>query len=113
MPIEIAGQNLGGAFRAAEVVHQSSRAGAHFESYEADMDIDLNTPNAERIALPAIVAAPHRNRNRRQRPLSICHSSKPIGSADRASTAFAPVPEARQTYPAEDASPPRTRVISD
>jgi hypothetical protein len=66
------------------------------------MDIDLNTPNAERTALPAIVAAPKRTQNRRRRPLSICHSSRPTGSADRALTAFAPVPEARQTYPAED-----------
>jgi hypothetical protein len=66
------------------------------------MDTDLNTPNADRTVLPAMVPAPKRIRNRRRRPFSICHSSKPIGSAGRASTAFAPVPEARQTYPAED-----------
>jgi hypothetical protein len=66
------------------------------------MDTDLNTSNAERTALLALVTAPKRIRNRRRRPLAICHSSKPTGSAGHASTSFAPVPEARQTYPAED-----------
>jgi hypothetical protein len=66
------------------------------------MDIDLNTPSAERTALPAIVTAPERSRALRRRPLSICHSSRPVDSAGRALTVFAPVPEARQTYPAED-----------
>ena len=65
------------------------------------MDIDLNNPNAERPALPAITA-PTRKQNRRRSPLAICHTARPIGRADCASSSFELVPEARQTYPTED-----------
>jgi hypothetical protein len=65
------------------------------------MDIDLNTPNAERPALPAITT-PTREHNRRRSPLALCHTARPIWCADCASSSFELVPEARQTYPAED-----------
>jgi hypothetical protein len=65
------------------------------------MDIDLNTPNAERPALPAITT-PTREQNRRRSPLALCHTARRIGRADCASSFFELVPEARQTYPTED-----------
>ena len=65
------------------------------------MDIDLDTPNAERPAPPAITALV-RKQNRRRSPLAVCHTARPIGRADCASTFFTLVPEARQTYPTED-----------
>ena len=72
---------------------------ARIEPHEADMDIDLNTPNAEWPALPAITTT--REQNRRS-PLAPCHTARPIGRADCASSSFELVPEARQTYPTED-----------
>jgi hypothetical protein len=65
------------------------------------MSIDLNNPNAERPAPPTITA-PTRKQNRRRSPLAICHTARPIGRADCASSSFELVPEARQTYPTED-----------
>jgi hypothetical protein len=65
------------------------------------MDIDLNTPNVEQPAPPAITA-PTRKQNRRRSPLALCHTAKPIGFADCASSSFDVVPEARQIYPTED-----------
>jgi hypothetical protein len=65
------------------------------------MDIDLNNPNAERSALPAITA-PTRKQNRRRAQLATRHTARPIGRADCASSSFELVPEARQTYPTED-----------
>jgi hypothetical protein len=65
------------------------------------MDIDLNTPNTERPAAPAITA-PTRKQSRGRSPLATCHTAKPIGRADCASAVFTLVPEARQTYPTED-----------
>ena len=71
------------------------------------MEIDLNTPNAERPAPPAITA-PVRKQIRRRSPLAACHAARPIGRAECASTFFTLVPEARQTYPTED---DRTRCV--
>jgi hypothetical protein len=65
------------------------------------MDIDLSTPNAEWITLPAITT-PVRNRPRRLAPLLIAHRIGPICVSDRASITFGLVPETHQTYPAED-----------
>jgi hypothetical protein len=54
------------------------------------MDIDLDTPNAEWPAPPAIAVPAHKQ------------TTRPIGLADCASSSFDLVPEARQTYPSED-----------
>ena len=79
---------------------RQSRGLRHIESYEADMNIDLSMPNVEPTVLPAMTA---RARQHRQRaPLRICRINGPMRSIDRTSIDFELVPEARQTYPAED-----------
>lgn len=64
------------------------------------MDSDLNTPNARPAVRPAKTARAQQHRQRS--PLRTRRANTTMRVIDRAAIAFALVPEARQTYPAED-----------